>query len=161
MSNSLTKTDVTPRSTKSELSRSLKIHRSQLDGFLNKTGAPAPDAKKRYDVREVAAFISAQGGANSLDTLRGARLEEVKLRCEKLRRELDRDAGKTVLRSDVDELHGKMALRLKSLLYSKLENEMPPKMAGCDALALRRYGRELADELVTRLGGDIDQWVTV
>ncbi|MBC7366191.1 MAG: hypothetical protein H7343_05150, partial [Undibacterium sp.] len=57
-------------------------------------------------------------------------------------------------------LHGKMALRLKSLLYSKLENEMPPKMAGCDALALRRYGRELADEIVTRLGGDIDQWVT-
>lgn len=51
-----------------------------------------------------------------------------------------------------------MAMGLRSLLFTKLENAMPPKMAGCDALALRKYGRELADELVTRLAQDVDKW---
>lgn len=64
------------------------------------------------------------------------------MRCEKLRRELDREKGLTVSRADVDELHGKKASRLKSLLYSKLENEMPPKIAGLDALTVREYSRE-------------------
>lgn len=146
--------------TKSELARTLKLHRAQLDAFLAKPGAPAPDAKKRYDTKAVAAFIAESRGAGSLDTLRAARLEEVRLRCEKLRRELDRDAKLTVLRADVDELHGRISHCLRSLLYTKLENEMPPKFAGCDALAMRKAGRDLADEIVTRLARDIEQWNT-
>lgn len=53
------------------------------------------------------------------------------------------------------EMHGRMAHRLRSLLYSKLENEMPPKVAGADALALRVYGRGLVDGIEGRLRRDI------
>jgi hypothetical protein len=31
-------------------------------------------------------------------------------------------------------------------------------MAGCDALTLRKFGREMADEIVTRLQLDVDSW---
>lgn len=152
---------MTPTATKSELSRALKIHRAQLDAFLAKPGAPSPDAKKKYDSKAVAAFIAESRGAGSLDTLRAARLEEVRLRCERLRRELDRDAKLTVLRSDVEALHSRMAHGLRSLLYTKLENEMPPRCAGFDALALRKFGREMADELVGRLAKDVETWAPV
>lgn len=150
---------MTPTATKSELSRALKIHRAQLDTFLAKPGAPSPDAKKRYDTKAVAAWIAESRGTGSADSLKAARLIEVRLRCEKLRRELDRDAGVTILRADVDLLHGKLALNLKGLLYAKLEGELPAKCQGYDALALRRAGREMADELVGRLAQDIDTWV--
>lgn len=143
--------------TKAEASRRLKVSRPTLDRLLARQGAPSPNPAKRYSLDELTRFIAAQG-ESSVDTLRSARLVEVQLRCEKLRRELDRDAGLTVLRSEVDELHGRMAHGLRSLLYCKLENELPPKCAGYDALALRKYGRELADELVTRLAQDVDKW---
>jgi hypothetical protein len=106
----------------------------------------------------VAAWIAESRGTGSTETLRAARLVEVQLRCEKLRRELDRDAGVTILRADVDLLHGKMAHGLRSLLYTKLEGELPQKCAGFDALALRRHCRELADELVGRLAQDASTW---
>ncbi len=150
---------MTPTATKSELARALKIHRAQLDAFLAKPGAPSPDTKKRYDTKAVAAWIAESRGTGSTETLRAARLVEVQLRCEKLRRELDRDAGVTILRADVDDLHGKLALNLKGLLYAKLEGELPAKCQGYDALALRRAGREMADDLVSRLAQDIDTWV--
>jgi hypothetical protein len=150
---------MTPTATKSELARALKIHRAQLDTFLAKPGAPSPDKKKKYDSKAVAAFIAESRGAGSLDTLREARLEEVRLRCERLRRELDRDAKLTVLRSDVDALHGRMAHGLRSLLYDCLENRMPAACAGYDSLQLRRFGRDLADELVGRLAKDVNSWV--
>ena len=149
---------MTPTATKSELARALKIHRAQLDAFLAKPGAPSPDTKKRYDTKAVAAWIAESRGTGSTETLRAARLVEVQLRCEKLRRELDRDAGVTILRADVDLLHGKMAHGLRSLLYTKLEGELPQKCAGFDALALRRHCRELADELVGRLAQDVSTW---
>jgi hypothetical protein len=146
------------RATKHAISKTLKVHRWQLDQFLATAGAPKPDDARTYDVAEVADFISTQRSTGSLDELRAARLEEVKLKCARLKIELERDEGLWVTRSAVDELHGRTAHGLRSLLYSKLENEMPPKCAGFDALALRKYGRELADELVTRLAQDVDKW---
>ena len=151
--------DMTPTATKSELSRALKIHRAQLDTFLSKPGAPSPDAKKRYDTKAVAAWIAESRGTGSTDSLKAARLVEVRLRCEKLRRELDRDAGVTIPRVEVEALHGKLAVNLRSLLYFKLEEELPAKAAGYSALQLRIAGREMADELVGRLAQHIDTWV--
>ena len=150
--------DMTPTATKSELSRALKIHRAQLDTFLAKPGAPSPDAKKRYDTKAVAAWIAESRGTGSTDSLKAARLVEVRLRCEKLRRELDRDAGVTILRSAVDDLHGRLAAGVRSMLYDCLENRLPAACAGYSALQLRRYGRDLADEIVGRLAGGIETW---
>jgi glutathione synthase/RimK-type ligase-like ATP-grasp enzyme len=149
----------TARATKHAISKTLKVHRWQLDQFLAKTGAPTPDAARTYDVAEVAAFISTLRSTDSLDDLRAARLEEVKLKCARLKVELEKDEGLWVRKSDIDLLHGKLALNLKGLLYAKLTEELPSKCQGYDALALRRAGREMADDLVSRLAQDIDTWV--
>ena len=146
------------RATKHAMSKQLKVHRWQLDEFLSKPDAPKPDAARTYDAAAVAEFISSQRSTGSLDDLRAARLEEVKLKCARLKLELERDEGLWVRRADVDELHGRLSHGLRSLLYSKLENEMPPKCAGLDALALRKAGRELADQIVGKLAQDVDQW---
>jgi glutathione synthase/RimK-type ligase-like ATP-grasp enzyme len=149
----------TARATKHAISKTLKVHRWQLDQFLAKTGAPTPDDARTYDVAAVAAFISTLRSTDSLDDLRAARLEEVKLKCARLKVELEKDEGLWVRKSDIDLLHGKLALNLKGLLYAKLTEELPSKCQGYDALALRRAGREMADDLVSRLAQDIDTWV--
>ena len=149
----------TARGTKHAMSKTLKVHRWQLDQFLAKTGAPTPDAARTYDVAAVAAFISeSRGGGGSLDTLREARLEEVKLKCKRLRVELEKDEGLWVRRSDVDDLHGRAALGLRALIYDALENRLPAACAGYDALQLRRYGRDLADQIVGKLAQDVATW---
>ncbi len=87
--------------TKAEAARRLKVSRPTLDKLLARQGAPSPNAAKRYSLDDLTRFIAAQN-ESSVDTLRSARLVEVQLRCEKLRRELDRDAKLTVLRSDLE-----------------------------------------------------------
>jgi hypothetical protein len=144
--------------TKAEAARRLTVSRPTLDRLLARQGAPSPTAAKRYSLDDLTRFIAAQG-ESSVDTLRSARLVEVQLRCEKLRRELDRDAGVTIPRVEVEALHGKLAVNLRSLLYFKLEEELPAKAAGYSALQLRIAGREMADELVGRLAQHIDTWV--
>lgn len=145
---------------KAPLARQLGIHRVSLDAYLKKPGAPTADAARSYCVRDVAAFIATERGNSPIDTLRSARLEEVRLRCEKLRRELDRDSRLTVTKADVDQLLGRMAAALKATLYSKLENEVPGKVAGCDAVVIRQHLREVADDLVARFARDVEQWNT-
>jgi hypothetical protein len=83
----------------------------------------------------------------------------VKLKCARLKVELEKDEGLWVRRDAIDLLHGKLALNLKGLLYAKLEGELPAKCQGYDALALRKFGRQMADDLVSRLAQDIDTWV--
>ncbi len=153
MSNTLDKEYVT----KAEASRRLQINRPALDRLLSRSGAPSPDPRKHYALAELAAFITAQR-ENRIDSLRDARLEEVRLRCERLRRDLALDARRNVPRADIDGFHATLALRLRSFLYAKLETEMPPKIAGCDALTIRRYGRALADEMVSILARDVSAW---
>lgn len=149
----------TARGTKHAISKTLKVHRWQLDEFLSRPGAPKPDDARTYDVAAVASFIAASRGTGALDDLRAARLQEIVLKCKRLQVEIEKDEGLWVRRSDVDDLHGKLALNLKGLLYAKLEGELPAKCQGYDALALRRFGREMADELVGRLAQHIDTWV--
>jgi hypothetical protein len=148
----------TARATKHAISKTLKVHRWQLDQFFAKTGAPQPDDARTYDVAEVAAFISTLRSTDSLDDLRAARLEEVKLKCARLKVELEKDEGLWVRRSDVDDLHGRAALGLRALVYDALENRLPAACAGYDALQLRRYGRDLADQIVCKLAQDVATW---
>jgi hypothetical protein len=143
--------------TKAQASRDLGITRPTLDRILSRPGAPSPNAAKKYEASALSSFVESQR-SSGLDPLRNARLREVELRCEKLRRELDLTAKKTILRADVDAFHGLLSQRLRSLLYFKLETELPPKLAGCDALNIRQNLRALADELVGRLAKDVDAW---
>lgn len=87
------------------------------------------------------------------------------LKSELMQRQLEladlkiaREKKLSVSRAEVDAFHSLLSQRLRSFLYAKLEGEMPPKLAGCDALTIRQYGRALADEMVSTLSKDIDAW---
>lgn len=135
------------RESKSELSRRLKLHRGLLDGLLAKPGAPAPDRRKRYLIREVVAFVAANREGNHLDNLRGARLREVQLRCIKLERELSTAAGDVVSLAEINSIFGHLAVTLKTKLFAGLETDLPPKLDGQPAVAMRPILREFGDSL--------------
>ena len=148
----------TARATKHAISKILGVHRWQLDEFLSRPGAPKPDDARTYDVAGVASFIAASRGTGALDDLRAARLQEIVLKCKRLQVEIEKDEGLWVRRSDVDDLHGRAALGLRALIYDALENRLPAACAGYDALQLRRYGRDLADQIVCKLAQDVSTW---
>ena len=141
-----------------EAARRLEINRPALDRLLARPGAPSPNAAKQYDLKELAAFVASQGDAGNLDSLRAARLREIQLRCQRLEMEIARDAGRLVSRAAVDELHGRVGTALRALLYARMENDLPPKLAGCDALTIRKHCRALADELMDTLARGIEHW---
>jgi hypothetical protein len=148
----------TARLTKNAISKAISVHRWKLNEYLARTGAPQPDAARTYDVAAVAAFIAESRGTGSLDDLRAARLQELVLKCKRLQVEIEKDEGLWVRRSDVDDLHSRAALGLRALIYDALENRLPAACAGYDALQLRRYGRDLADQIVCKLAQDVSTW---
>lgn len=87
------------------------------------------------------------------------------LKSELMQRQLEladlkiaREKKLSVSRADVDAFHALLSQRLRSFLYAKLEGEAPPKLAGCDALTIRKHLRALADEMVTTLSRDVEAW---
>lgn len=111
-----------------------------------------------YEVAACAAWKADNVKPQSQGDLAAEKIAKTKLEVELLELKVAREKRLSVLRSEVDALHSKMAMKLRAFLYSKLENELPPKMAGQDALTLRRFGREMADEIVGRLQMDVDSW---
>lgn len=140
---------MTPRETKSELARRLKINRVSLDRMLARPGAPSPTKAKRYQVADVARFIAAQDGGN-LDNLRAARLREVQLRCMKLERELAIAAREVVSVAFVDAMFERLARSVRQKMFSALE-ELPARLAGLEAGPIRRQLRDVGDAICDKM----------
>lgn len=130
-----------PRLAKSALARRLGITRPKLDAALSRPGAPEPDDAKTYDVGEVAGFCAAAEGSG-LSELRAARLEEIQLRCEKLRRELATAAREVLSVAEVNAALHRVAVAEKGVLIQHLTYELPLKLAGLDAPAMIPIMRE-------------------
>lgn len=141
-----------------ELSAILGTAQRAWRTYSKRDGFPAKIAGLGYEVAAVAAWKAENIKQLPTGELAAEKIKKIQLESELLELKVAREKRLSVPRAEVDELHGRMAMKLRSFLYSKLENEMPPKMAGCDALALRKYGRELADEIVSRLRLDVDLW---
>jgi hypothetical protein len=146
-----------PRETKSQLARRLKIHRHALDAFLARPGAPSPDKGKRYDPAAVASFVGQQKEDGGIDTLRAARLTEIKLRCEGLRRQLARDDKQVMMISEVNKLLQQVGVKLRYALLTGTETELPPKLDGLPAMEARRILRDWCDDVFRAMQGAIDQ----
>lgn len=142
-----------------ELSAILGTSERAWRTYSKRPGFPQKSAAHGYEVAACAAWKAENIKPQASGELASEKIAKTKLEVELLELRVAREKRLSVLRSEVDELHGRMAMKLRAYLYSKLENEMPPKMAGCDALALRKYGREMADEIVGRLQMDVDKWV--
>lgn len=137
-------TSTPSREGKSALARRLKVHRITLDKLLSAPGAPAPDKAKKYDVREVADFIAEHKSGMSAEGLRALRAEELKLKIEALRRDLDRQANLVVTLAEVDELLTRIGSRLANTLAAQLA-QVAPKLPGLAVDEIRERLDEVRD----------------
>jgi hypothetical protein len=68
------------------------------------------------------------------------------VRLAKFRRE--REQGRYVLRSDVNEMLGRAGSLIRGRLYAALEREFPARVYGRTHVEISAVGRALADELM-------------
>lgn len=138
-----------------EISAALGLSERQWRTYSKKPGFPEKTAGKGWDVAAVAAWKEA-----NVKQQQASKLSDVKKEAEiiLLNLRIDREKRLSVPRAEVDELHGRLAMRLKAFLYSRLVNEMPQKVAGAEALAIRVYAQATVDEIVAALARDIDSW---
>lgn len=141
-----------------EVSAALGTTERQWRTYAKRPGFPAKVPGKGYDLAALAAWKAENVKAPAAGDLAARKAAKLELEADLLRLRIEKEKRLSVPRAEVDELHGRMALKLRAFLYARLENEMPPKFAGCDALTLRRYGREMADQIVDTLAKDIEQW---
>jgi hypothetical protein len=141
-----------------EVSAHLGTTERQWRTYAKRPGFPAKIEGKGYDLAALAAWKDENVAQRGDGKLAAKKLEKLELDIRLSALKVAQAERLTVARAAVDALHGLLAQRLKAYLYSKLENEMPPKIAGCDALTIRKYGRALADEIVTTLQRDINSW---
>lgn len=141
-----------------DLSAILGTTERQWRTYSKRPGFPAKEAGKGYDVAACEAWKSEHVKPQASGELATEKIRKTKADADLAELRVAKEKRLSVSRAEVNELLGKMAMKLKSYLYSKLTNEMPAKMAGLDALAHAIYGEELADEIVTRLREDVDQW---
>ena len=111
-----------------------------------------------YEVAACAAWKAENVKPQSQGDLAAEKIAKTKLEVELLELKVAKEKRLSVPRAEIDELHGRMAMKLRAMLYACLVNEMPPKCSGFDALALRQYGQGLADEIVKTLQRDVDKW---
>lgn len=137
------------RQRKAGLARLLNIDRNTLSRLLARRGAPAPDKAQSYDPAEVAAFIEASHASGS-DALKAARLDEVRERVRRLRRDNDLAERNTVLASDCDRLLERIGTFQKSYLVTEFD-QLPGRLQGQEAGFIRAELRRVADGIIRRM----------
>ncbi len=140
-----------------EVSARLGTTARQWVTYSKRPGFPGKTAEG-YNLAALAAWKAENVGNKSDSTLKAAKAEKLAEEIALLRIRRAKEERKSVSMEDVDELHRVMGLKMRSYLYSKLDSEAPPKLAGCDALAIRKYLRGVADEIVKNFGQGIDDW---
>jgi hypothetical protein len=137
--------------TVSDIARKLGLSRAHLVRNLKQKGAPAP-VGRRYGLAEVTAHVSRTiGSAGTADELKRARIEEVRLRCEALRRGLALSAREVVSVEFVHSLVKQIEGAFSQALYLGVESSLPPSLDGQPAVEIRRKLREWADRLIDEM----------
>ncbi len=141
----------------SALAEKLGYTARSLRAWRQVKGAP-----RKPVAAEWLAFIEARGlglsGGKRLDTLRDCRIEEVKLKCEKLRRELALASNTAISRSDFDTLLGFLARDTRNAIYAGVDSTLPPLLDGLPASEIRAKLREWADALMDHMADSITRF---
>ncbi len=93
-----------------------------------------------------------------LDSLRDARIAEVRERVRRLQRENAWSEGRMVQIDDVDRLMVHLISRVKSTLYFSLTAELPGKLAGLDAVEIRMRLRATADHILGTMAPIVEEF---
>lgn len=130
----------------SGLAKRLRVSRQAINEWRKLPGAPT-DA----DTESWKRFIEEQqlgGAGNKVGKRREQLLEE---KVEKQNKLLDlqiaREESRMVPRAEVDQMLMTLATQQRSILYQKLENELPPKIDGLPIAESRAALRAAADEI--------------
>lgn len=146
------------RATLSDLCHQLNLSRAQLNRALKRTGAPRPIGKK-YDVAAVVTWVSKTTGlAGTSDELKRARIEEVRLRCARLRLDMKEREGKLLPKDFVDEYWTKVCRQARDAMFTILEGGLPVELAGLDAAQIRPKLRDAGDAICERLYTGLAEW---
>lgn len=128
------------------LARSLGFTTRSLRDWRKLPGAPTEP-----DLAAWQAFIDANDLGTAGNRVGAGREELLK---EKLRKEIelagikiDKERRRSIPRSEVDALLLHIATRQKTLLYQRLETELPPKLDGLSAAETRPILRKVADDI--------------
>lgn len=136
---------------KSALCRRLEVSRPTLDKFLKMVGAPEPDRHRSYDVDDVLKWINEHAGESSTpQSLQEWKIEEIKIRCEKMRDQLARDRGEFISKAEAARTIIPLMTELGELLRAKFVLEMPSRYRGRDAVECAQMNEVGADAVIKR-----------
>jgi len=124
-----------------------------------------PGAPVTLDVEQWRAFIVENGlgvrGSRPMPAREAHLTDNVARRNRLLELEIQQKEGKLADRSEVDTMLTRMGSLQKTILYAKLERELPAKAVGRSAEEIATLGREFADELCAIFARGVEEWQNV
>ena len=142
-----------------ELCKRLECTRASLYVWTKMDGAPEPYSDGSHNLDAWLKFIESRG----LKAPAGDELNRGRLQAENLQRknalleiEIDEKLGKLIPVSEVELEVTRMVHQFKSLIYTKLESELPPILEGMKAADIQIKQREAIAEAFAIL--EDDKW---
>ena len=142
-----------------QLAKALGVSVVSVNGWRNLPGAPADKDLGAWQAFQAENELGIAGNKGS-----ASREELLKANIEKRNKLLDLQIAKeertVVDRTVVDEMLLRLGSLQKTVLYQKLEKELPAKAAahGAAVEPMQILGREIADGLCELFGQEMDRW---
>lgn len=133
-----------------DLAQALGVTRRTLSNWRKLTGAPEPKANGQYDVLAWREFVRVRGlksGAESIGDAESLKARKLLIDIE------DRELKVAIRRGDyvpIEEVRltwTSEVAKAIALLRKKFENELPPLIAGKDAVAIQHEAAKVIDEV--------------
>ena len=137
---------------KAALAERIGVSRPTLNKYLGMAGAPEPDGKGCYPVEDVADWVSenARSAGAQPTSLSEWKIEEVKLRCEKMRDQLQRDRGEYVSKAEASRTIIPLMTEIGELIRQKFVLELPHRCVGKAQVDIEEICEKMRDEVIRR-----------
>lgn len=143
-----------------KLALRLHVSRPTLTAWRKLVGAPT---EALFDPWK--AFVEAEGlgvAGNRVSKVREQHLTSaIEKRNRLLDLEISQKEGRMADRFEVDTMLTRIGSLQKTILYAKLERELPAKAVGRSAEEIATLGREFADELCAIFARGVEEWQNV
>lgn len=145
---------------KAELARALGISRQRLNTISKKTNFPKPGDDGTYDVAACVTYLSSAGVKLDKEpgTVGELKAELLREQIRKLKFANEAEARKYIAKGEIESELTRIITQFKSVLYSKLESELPPILEGLPAADIQIAVRDGIAEAFKTL--ESDKWKT-
>ncbi len=147
------KTNLVP--TKAALAKRIGVSLFTLDAHLARPGAPKPIAGSGYEFAAVVEFMAANGVsekvlAQTAPDIRALKVEELTLKCAKLKLSVDRERGLYLLADEVRRVWQTHIQQARTILLS-CPAELAPSLCGQPTAEIERLLVERMDAALAAL----------